>query len=55
MTRTVELGATALGRVVVAAGLEPGDRIALRDPTRPIDAQGEGGADAASGPMGAGG
>ena len=37
-----------------AGGLEAGDRIALRDPTRPVDAPGEAGADAASGPMGAG-
>jgi len=29
----VELGPTAFGRVVVASGLEDGDRIALRDPT----------------------
>jgi RND family efflux transporter MFP subunit len=29
----VELGPTALGRVVIATGLSAGDRIALRDPT----------------------
>ncbi|MEX1312418.1 MAG: HlyD family efflux transporter periplasmic adaptor subunit [Candidatus Sulfomarinibacteraceae bacterium] len=29
----VELGPAALGRVVIASGLDPGDRIALRDPT----------------------
>ena len=29
----VELGPAALGRVVIASGLEAGDRIALRDPT----------------------
>jgi multidrug efflux pump subunit AcrA (membrane-fusion protein) len=51
----VELGAAALGRVVVTAGLEPGDRIALRDPQRSPEATGEGGAAAAGGPMGAGG
>ena len=50
----VELGATALGRVVVAEGLSAGDLVALRDPTRPADAPAETGADAASGPMGAG-
>jgi multidrug efflux pump subunit AcrA (membrane-fusion protein) len=30
----VTLGATALGRVVIASGLEPGDTVALQDPTR---------------------
>lgn len=29
----VELGSTSLGRAVVTSGLEPGDRIALTDPT----------------------
>lgn len=29
----VELGATSLGRIVVEKGLEPGDRIAMTDPT----------------------
>lgn len=33
----VELGPSALGRLVIEAGLEKGDRIALRDPTRPAD------------------
>jgi multidrug efflux pump subunit AcrA (membrane-fusion protein) len=33
----VELGAATAGRVVITAGLEPGDRIALRDPTRSVD------------------
>jgi multidrug efflux pump subunit AcrA (membrane-fusion protein) len=33
----VELGPSALGRLVIDAGLEEGDRIALRDPTRPAD------------------
>ncbi len=33
-TVEVELGAASTGRVVVVSGLEPGDRIALRDPTR---------------------
>ena len=50
----VELGATALGRVVVAEGLSAGDRIALRDPNRPADGASESGAAAGSGPMGAG-
>jgi HlyD family secretion protein len=30
----VELGAASAGRVVIASGLEPGDRVALRDPTK---------------------
>jgi len=34
----VELGVTGLGRVVVLDGLEEGDRVALRDPTRPLRA-----------------
>lgn len=34
----VELGPTAAGRVVVTSGLEPGDVIALVDPTRPLAA-----------------
>jgi multidrug efflux pump subunit AcrA (membrane-fusion protein) len=34
----VELGATALGRVVIASGLDDGDVIALADPTRRIEA-----------------
>jgi multidrug efflux pump subunit AcrA (membrane-fusion protein) len=49
----VELGATALGRVVIAAGLEEGDVVALQDPTKaageenglngkPADAEGPG-------------
>ncbi|MBW3672340.1 MAG: hypothetical protein KY432_11800, partial [Acidobacteria bacterium] len=29
----VDLGSTSLGRAVVTRGLEPGDRIALTDPT----------------------
>jgi multidrug efflux pump subunit AcrA (membrane-fusion protein) len=33
----VELGSTALGRVVIESGLEGGERIALRNPTRPAD------------------
>jgi len=32
----VELGAAALGRVVIAEGLNDGDVVALRDPTRPL-------------------
>ena len=45
----VKTGAAGLGLVVVEEGLEEGDLIALRDPTRPLrgpaadDAQGEGG------------
>jgi RND family efflux transporter MFP subunit len=34
----VELGPSALGRLVIETGLAEGDRIALRDPTRPADA-----------------
>lgn len=33
----VELGPAAPGRLVIEKGLEEGDRIALRDPTRPAD------------------
>ena len=33
----VELGPAAPGRLVIENGLEEGDRIALRDPTRPAD------------------
>ena len=33
----VELGPAAPGRIVIVSGLEDGDRIALRDPTRPAD------------------
>jgi hypothetical protein len=36
-TVEVELGPAALGRVVVLSGLEDGDRIAMRDPTRTAD------------------
>ena len=36
-TVEVELGSSTPGRVVVAKGLESGDVIALRDPTRPVD------------------
>ena len=38
----VELGPAALGRVVIASGLEPGDRIALRDPSAAGDDGGTG-------------
>lgn len=34
---TVELGSSSAGRVVVAEGLQEGDRIALRDPNRSAD------------------
>lgn len=33
----VKLGASSPGRVVIAEGLEDGDRIALRDPTRAVE------------------
>jgi hypothetical protein len=32
----VELGAPGLGRVVIVSGVEEGERVALRDPTRPL-------------------
>ena len=35
----VSLGPTALGQVVIEEGLEEGDRVALRDPTRPVEEQ----------------
>lgn len=38
----VELGPAALGRVVIASGLDDGDRIALRDPTAESDDAEEG-------------
>jgi multidrug efflux pump subunit AcrA (membrane-fusion protein) len=42
----VELGASTAGRVVITKGLESGDVVALRDPTRSIDqAMGSGSAD----------
>ena len=44
----VELGPAALGRVVIASGLEPGDRIALRDPT--ASEEDDGGDHGATGP-----
>ena len=44
----VELGPAALGRVVVLSGLEDGDRIAMRDPTRRADE--DGGEQGANGP-----
>jgi RND family efflux transporter MFP subunit len=34
----VKLGPSSLGRVVIAAGLKPGDVLAMRDPTRPAGA-----------------
>jgi HlyD family secretion protein len=33
----VKLGAGTVGRLVIAAGVRPGDRLALRDPTRSAD------------------
>ena len=46
----VELGPSSLGRLVIASGLEAGDRIALRDPTRPADAPIESDSDGDSAP-----
>lgn len=40
---TVELGAATTGRVVIKKGLQAGDEIALRDPTRAVDALGSNG------------
>lgn len=49
----VELGPTAMGRVVIAAGLETGDEIALADPTEPLDdGTGEEAGDGDAGPAG---
>lgn len=52
----VTLGPSAVGRVVVEKGLEAGDVVALRDPTKPaaesVDAAGAG---ASSGPVAGGG
>ena len=42
----IELGPTALGRVVVTSGLDDGDLIALRDPTMVIEDDSGGGDDA---------
>lgn len=39
---TVELGVASAGRVVIKKGLTAGDTIALRDPTRALDALGSG-------------
>ena len=53
--RPVELGATGLGRVVILDGLEAGERVALRDPTRPLRAPEEGSSEGeamAAGPVG---
>jgi hypothetical protein len=46
----VELGPSALGRLVIEKGLAEGEDIALRDPTRPIDDPGDAGQDEDSGP-----
>ena len=49
----VELGPAALGRVVVEKGLEQGDRVALRDPTSPVEEPAEAErATASAGPLG---
>ena len=37
----VELGPAAPGRIVIESGIEDGDRIALRDPTRPVEGPAE--------------
>lgn len=59
----VKIGATSLGRVVIDEGLQEGDRIALRDPTRPRaddeqkidgDGQGKGETGAANASLGGG-
>ena len=39
---SVEVGVASAGRVVIKKGLAEGDRIALRDPTRTLDALGSG-------------
>lgn len=51
----VELGPAALGRVVIASGLEAGDRIALADPTRAAETRfaGEGEEGEGGGPLSA--
>jgi HlyD family secretion protein len=41
-TQAVELGVSSAGRVVIKTGLARGDEIALRDPTRTLDALGSG-------------
>jgi HlyD family secretion protein len=46
----VESGASALGRVVITSGLDAGDRVALRDPTRPLHDGGDDGSGGESGP-----
>lgn len=48
----VTLGPIALGRVVVASGLEPGDVVALQDPTRSQPGTGAAAATASTGPTG---
>lgn len=50
--REVELGPAGLGRIVIENGLEPGDRIALRDPTRPAVETGTEGPEAESASVG---
>jgi multidrug efflux pump subunit AcrA (membrane-fusion protein) len=47
--RPVELGTAGLGRVVILSGLEEGERVALRDPTRPLLAPDEDGATGSGG------
>lgn len=48
----VTLGPIALGRVVVTSGLEPGDVVALQDPTRSQPGTGAAAATASTGPTG---
>lgn len=48
----VELGPAGPGRVVIESGLSEGDRVALRDPTRPADEPSEGEAAPGSAPLG---
>ena len=46
----VELGPSGLGLQVIAKGIEAGDRVALRDPTRPVAPEPEPEAAKAPGP-----
>jgi multidrug efflux pump subunit AcrA (membrane-fusion protein) len=48
---TVELGPAAMGRVVVAGGLDAGDVIALADPQRPPEARFAGAGEEGEGPL----
>jgi hypothetical protein len=46
----VEIGVSSAGRIQIVAGIEAGDRIALRDPTRPATAPSEAAGQASSRP-----